>query len=582
MKMLQAILEIDSDLGPKTYSLNPDRANSFEELYVDFQLISEGGGNRYTLFLHPKQDLVVKRLEIQFEVVAQPDTRFFANGYQSWSESRLLPVDAGIPSLRTFAKPFLGHYGDGYIPGISRKSGSLHSWTYTYLTGNGGEVRFWGSVNENTGFTLFIYNSRDAALTVRKDMENLTLTHSFPALDFWTGQGEEASMFDAWASVVGRTVSSPESRRTNSSPYNWTSWHRYSNQITEDIILKNLESVAGSGLPFHYFLIDDGWQTAAGDWRSTKPEFPGGMRQIAQKIREKGLEPGLWLAPFVASAQSQLAKRNPEWLLKTPNGKPLRVGWNAHWGGWFYALDFYHPAVQDYLSGVFHIVLDQWGYGLVKLDFLFAACLLPPKGKTRGQMMHDVMAFLRQQVGERKMLASGVPLAAASDLADFCRISGDIHLSWEHKLQAFLGHRERVSTLASLRSTLSRWQLNGRCFLNEPDVFMLRREKQHLTPDQQNTLLTVNALLGGVLFTSDDVGAYTPEQRAELEDALTWRGSRIGKVKEAGEDIYQIDFEQHSQQYSAFCNLTGRQVALPVLQNGNLELLPFETIILKR
>lgn len=581
MKMLQAILEIDSDSGPKTYALNPDRTNSFGELYVDFQLINEAGGNRYTLFLHPKQDLVVQRLEIQFEFIAQPDTRFFANGYQSWSESRLLPVNARVSPLRALAKPFMGHYGDGYMPGVSGKSGSLHSWTYTYFKGKGDEVRFWGSVNEDTGFTVFIYNSRDAVLTVRKDMGNLTLTHSFPALDFWTGQGPELAMFDTWVSV-GRTVSSPTFGRTNSSPYNWTSWHRYSNQITEDIILKNLESVAGCGLPFHYFLIDDGWQTDAGDWRSTKPEFPGGMRQMAQKIREKGLAPGLWLAPFVASAPSQIAKRNPEWLLKTPNGKPLRVGWNARWGGWFYALDFYHPAVQDYLSGVFHIVLDQWGYSLVKLDYLFTACLLPPKGKTRGQMMHDVMVFLRQQVGDREMFACGVPLAAASGLADFCQIGGNIHLSWEHKLQAFLGHRERVSTLASLRSTLGRWQLNGRNFLNAPGEFMLRWEKQHLTPDQQNTLLTVNVLLGGVLFTSDDVGAYTPEQRAELEEALTWQGSRVGQVKAAGEDIYQIDFEQHDLQYTAFCNLTGRQVALPVLQNDNLALLPFETIILKR
>lgn len=580
MKMLRAILEIDSDSGPKTYGLNLDRANSFEELYVDFQLINEAGGNRYTLFLHPKRDLVVKRLEVQFEVVAQPDTRFFTNGYQSWSESRLLPVGAGIPHLRPFAKPYIGRYGDAYMPGIS----SLHSWSYTYFTGNGDEVHFWGSLNENTGFTLFMYDPRRAVLTVQKDMQNLELTHSFPAMDIWTRRGPELAMFDAWAKVK-RTVSSPEneqSKNSSGNTLNWTSGQRNSNQITEDTILKNLESVSACGLPFHYFLIDDGWQTAVGDWRSTKPGFPGGMGQLARKIREKGLEPGLWLAPFVASARSQLAKRNPEWLLKAPNGKLLRVGWNAQWGTWFYALDFYHPAVQDYLSGVFHIILDQWGYGLVKLDFLFVACLLPPKGKTRGQMMHDVMVFLRQQVGKRKMLACGVPLAAALDLADFCRTGGNIHLSWEHNLYAFLGHRERVSTLASLRSTLGRWQLNGRGFLNDPALFTLHKEKQRLNPDQQNTLLTVNALLGGVLFTSDEISAYTPEQRAELEEALSWQGSRIAKVKETGVDIYQIDFEQNGLQYSAFCNLTGRQISLPARQNGNPELMPFETIILKR
>ena len=361
----------------------------------------------------------------------------------------------------------------------------------------------------------------------------------------------------------------------NNNTLNWTSWYRYFNQITEEIIENNLESVAASGLPFRYFQIDDGWQTAVGDWRSTKPEFPGGMGQLARKIREKGLEPGLWLAPFVTSATSQLAKRNPEWLLKGPAGRPLRVGWNPLWGGWYYALNFYHPGVQDYLSGVFHIVLEQWGYALVKLDFLFAACLVPPKGKTRGQVMHDAMEFLRRQVGNRKMLACGVPLGAALGVADFCRIGGDVHLTWEHRVLAFLRHRERVSTLASLRATLGRWQLNGRGFLNDPDVFILREHRQHLSREQQNTLLTINVLLGGLLFTSDDVRAYTPEQRAELDDALVWQGSRVVSVNELEKEVYQIDFEQDGRAYSAFCNLTQRRV-----QTDRIELLPYETIVL--
>lgn len=576
--MQGASLEIESAGGSKIYDLNLRGANSFDELYVDFQEAGEQDGTRYTVFLHPKQDITVKRLEVRFAVAVSPDARFFANGYQSWSESRLWPANATLPRLRAMAKPFMGRYGDDWIGNIPRKG--LHSWTYTYLTGHQpGKIRFWGSLNESTGFTLFLYEPAAASLIVRKDLDNLRLSHSFPALDFWTGEGDEAPVFDAW---VKRTVSSlKKNQEPLKNTLNWTSWYRYFDRISEDIILQNLESVANSSLPFRYFQIDDGWQRATGDWRSVKPAFPGGMGFLARKIREKGLLPGIWLSPFVSSGASQLVKKNPDWLLKSPGGAPLRAGWNPVWGGWFYALNFYHPAVQDYLSGVFHVVLEQWGYAMVKLDFLFAACLVPPAGKTRGQVMHDAMEFLRRQLGERAMLACGVPLGSAFGHADICRIGGDAHLKWEHRLLAFFRHRERVSTLASLRSTLGRWQLNEKVFYNDPDVFILRRENQHLSPIQQNTLLTINALLGGVLFTSDDVGAYTPEQRAELDDAFGWRGSRLEQVNEVENDVYRIDFKQNGQHYSAFCNLNNRPVRLSTLVSDKPGLLPYETIVLK-
>jgi alpha-galactosidase len=331
-------------------------------------------------------------------------------------------------------------------------------------------------------------------------------------------------------------------------------------------------------LPFQHFQIDDGWQTAVGDWFSVKPSFPQGMGAMATAVRAKGLTPGLWLAPFIAAEKSELLRRHPDWVLKDAKGKPLRAGWSPMWGGWYYALDFYNTAVRDYLSGVFHQVLDKWGYELVKLDFLFAVCLAPPPGKTRGGVMWEAMEFLRNQVGNRQILACGVPLGSCFGQVDYCRIGGDIHLRWEHQLLAFLRHRERVSSIASLRSTLGRWQLQGRVFVNDPDVFILRTGEQDLSPEQQHTILTINALLGGILFTSDDPAAYTPEQRAELEAALEWRGSTVREVRELQADVFSIDIDNQGVGFKALCNLGKR----PVFLEPDLTLSPFETIILRR
>ena|GEM_PF-3606543 len=56
----------------------------------------------------------------------------------------------------------------------------------------------------------------------------------------------------------------------------------------------------------------------------------------------------------------------------------------SNWSG-FYALIFYNPEVQEYIKNVFSVILNEWGYDMVKLDFLYAVCLLPRKNKTRGQ-----------------------------------------------------------------------------------------------------------------------------------------------------------------------------------------------------
>ncbi len=573
MHFRQALLSING----KTYPLTPGRANSFDELYVDFQQVEVHGGQRYSLFLHPKQDIIVHGLEVQFDLPSPADARFFANGYQSWSESRWLPVTDSIPRLRSIARKTLGRTGDDFIPGIPP---GLHSWTYFALKADH-PVRpdiFAGSLHEQTGFTLFLYDQPNGILTVRKDVEHLQLAHSFPGLDFWvTETGVATDQFDRYCALaeIKPPVAPPA--------LGWTSRGHRATDLSVDMITKNLESVTNSGLPFTCFQIDDGWQTAVGDWRTAKPAFPGGMAGLAAAIQAKGLQPGLWMAPFVAAKDSDLVKKHPEWLLKDARGQPIRVGKNPQWGGWYYALDFYHPEVRDYLSGVFHVVCAKWGYELLNLDFLFAVCLVPPVNKTRGQVMHEAMEFLRQCVGSKQLLAGGVPLGAGFGLADYGRMGSDTYINWEQRWPAWLHHRERASTLSSLRSTLGRWQLNGRIFHNATDACSLRTNNHQLTPIQQSTVLTIQALLGSLLFMTDDLADYTPEQMAALQEALDLRGSQVHMVTELLPDVYRLDAKQAGVGYVTFCNLTQQPQSIPTNLPGLalLDLLAGETITLR-
>ena len=102
----------------------------------------------------------------------------------------------------------------------------------------------------------------------------------------------------------------------------------------------------------------------------------------------------------------------------------------------------------------------------------------------------------------------------AFGLVDYCRVSCDVSLDWDDTLLKRHIHRERVSTRQAIGNSIFRRQLNGRAFLSDPDVFFLRDENLKLSEAQKKKLYTVNALFGGVLFHSDNMSHYRPDQDA--------------------------------------------------------------------
>lgn len=592
MQFRQAVLVADD----RTYQLEPGKSNSFEPFFADFQCNPVPGehlrkeGSQYSIFLHPKQDMTVQRLEIQFDIPLSAAARFLANGYQSGSETRWLPVTGSVPRLRRPAWGYFGRYGDDLLPGIPRGSGRLHSWTYTLLNDPPGDATFLGSLDESTGFTLFLYDRAHGVLTVRRDMEGLRLSHSFPTLNFVVLHGGEKNVYDAYYQLLGMEPGPvPILERVT---IGWTS-RLHSAQLSEAVLHKNLDAFAAlyatigqpefgteetgsTGLPAAFFQIDDGWQTAVGDWLSVNSALPADMGKVAALIREKQLLPAIWLAPFVASSGSNLVKKHPDWLLKDTKNKPLRVGWNPQWAGWFHALDFYHPGVQEWLAGVFHVVCERWNFEILKLDFLFAVCLAPPPGKTRGQVMYDAVQFLMELTGEKRFHAGSIPLGAALGFVDCCRFGADIKPVWESRFQAFVRRRERAAALPALRSILHRWRLQHICQI-DPDVFVLQNDRQQLSVLQQHTVLTINVLFGNLLYTSDDIGEWSSEQIAEYSEAIALRNSLVRSVMEIQEDLYRIDFECRSDEYTAYCNLSGK-TRNPV---PDVVLSAYETIVLK-
>ena len=412
------------------------------------------------------------------------EEKLFMNGYQTWTACPELGKWArqhGVERVPKFLleKYSFDRYGDYHFVPYSGKRGESHGFSYCYFR-RGKTYRLLASLDEAPGYTIFSYDSRAAQLRIERDCAGVQHTGgSFPAFSLFFAEGTEDEVFDAWFAALGCRP------RTTRRLAGYSSWYNRYQNIDEASIQEDLNGCKTLFRAGDLFQIDDGWERKVGDWLEPDPaKFPNGLRPLADAAHESGFLAGLWLAPFVCEKESLLCKNHPDWLLQV-DGQPWCCGCN--WSS-FYALDIDHPEVQAYLKQVFDRVLQDWGFDLVKLDFLYGAAPFGNTRESRAGRMQRAMALLRSWCGDKLILGCGVPVMPAFGIADYCRVGCDVGLDWDDVWYMRLFHRERVSTKQSIGNTIFRRQLNGRAYGSDPDVFFLREENCKLTAQQKQTL----------------------------------------------------------------------------------------------
>lgn len=492
----------------------------------DVRLTISQEGDVFSALLDTTREIRIDRLRAVFECDYKESTRIFLNGYQSWTDSHEHTIHDRMPGLAHVPAPLIKkyaftQYGDYNFVRYLNEPGCLHGWSYGYLR-TGPIYQLIGSLAEDSGFTLIRTDVKRNELIIEKDCHNHNLNGTFDGLRLFLAEGNETHVFDRYFELLGVKLR-PEAKPI----FGYTSWYRHYQNISDQIIREDLEGLLSQKHKADVFQIDDGYQTAVGDWLSVDSQkFPAGMAKTAAAIREAGMLPGIWMAPLVCEETSDLFRNHKDWLALGCDGAPIKGG--SNWSG-FYVLDIYNEDVRAYLREVFRTVTQDWGYGLLKLDFLYAVCIEPRRDKTRGQIMADAMTFLREIAGDAFILGCGVPLASAFGRVDYCRIGCDVSLDWNDKPHMRLTHRERVSTRNTILDSVFRRQLNGRAFLNDPDVFLLREEQNQMTAEQRICLAEINALCGSVLFTSDNAANYSEDQMKILD--------RIMRLRTGGEVV---------------------------------------------
>lgn len=548
---------------------------------VKLRFVNKNG--RFALALFPDKKLTVNQIKLSgsLDVPKKRKTRYFLNGWQSWTDSREYSrgnKEKTVGRMPKFINKKYGFesYGDYNFYGPKLTKGNFHGWTYAYgrlgdqfdFIGslselNGREESLFSEVPKSYAFALIEFFTKENRFEVYADSFRMEYEIDSPVqmMDLVFLSGTEDGVFNNYFETAA--IEKPKS----SPVMGWTSWYDFYQNISEDCLFENIKGVSEiPDSPFSVFQIDDGYEPFVGDWLSVdEKKFPSGLEPVVKAAKEKGMKTGIWFAPFSAEKKSGLFKEHPDWFCKAPvkegseKQKPVLCGCN--WSG-FYALDIYNEEVRQYITRICRHFIDDLGFTLLKIDFLYSACLVSRKDKTRGQVMHDAMVFFREASKGAELLGCGVPLGSAFGLVDYCRIGTDVSLSWDDKAYMRLCHRERPSTKNTILNSLYRRQLDGRAFLNDPDVFLLRTYNEKLGVTRKYLLSSVNALSGSLVFTSDNPASYDEGQRRELERVEKLMKARIISVESRGNKI--------SVKYDPLDGTNGEKILRFNSKNGNI------------
>ena len=139
------------------------------------------------------------------------------------------------------------------------------------------------------------------------------------------------------------------------------------------------------------FVLDDGWfgnrcdeHRALGDWYDNIEKTGGGLKHLADKIREIGLDFGIWVEPEMISEDSDLFRKHPEFAMRVPGREPTRLRWQL-------CLNLADEKVQNYVVRVISDVIARSGATYVKWDY--NRTLTDPFGKgiPQGEYFHRYM-----------------------------------------------------------------------------------------------------------------------------------------------------------------------------------------------
>lgn len=548
----------------------------------DVKLTHEWTGNlcRSSIKNVSAKPQVIKEVVLfDFQHGLAPDTEILAEGFQK------LAMLGG-----TLATPQdLGSYPDRTHYKIPEPEGLRTAYGMFTARPAGGDRLLLASTSCNRFISRFSFDK--SRLRVSFDCENLTLEpgQAWQLEEFIAISGpDREKLYDQ----LGSAVQKNHKRLEHDIPAGWCSWICFGPEVTAKNVSDVTQWIAQNEPRLKYIQIDDGYQPWMGDWLETGKAFGGGVRNVLKEIKDKGLEPAIWVAPFIASPQSELFKQHPDWFVKDADGKPLpsdKIGFGGWRQGPWYALDGTHPEAQKHLTHVFKTMREEWGVTYFKLDANYWGAMHGgvhyDKKATRIDAYRRGMEAVLKGSGDAFILGCNHPLWPSFGLIHGSRASMDIAPNWKS-----------FRTIAK-ENMYRAWQ-NGRFWWNDPDTILLNDIKlsdavanTQLGPDGKPIISNLKIsedefrfhatsiyASGGMILSGDDLTKITPEHAKILKKMLPPTGVaarfenenfEVGEIQLKDETVYAV-FNPGDQAAKRVVKLKGKVALTEKLTDADL------------
>ncbi|MFC7293032.1 alpha-galactosidase [Hirschia litorea] len=154
--------------------------------------------------------------------------------------------------------------------------------------------------------------------------------------------------------------------RGKARPVHYNTWEAVYFDHSEEKLIAIAEKAAEMGV--ERFVLDDGWfgsrrsdKSGLGDWFVSADIYARGLQPLADKVRDLGMEFGIWFEPEMVNPDSDLFRKHPDWVLEAPGVEqiPFRDQ---------YVLDLTKDDVFQYLFNTISDIVKTLNVAYVKWD----------------------------------------------------------------------------------------------------------------------------------------------------------------------------------------------------------------------
>ncbi len=116
------------------------------------------------------------------------------------------------------------------------------------------------------------------------------------------------------------------------------------------------------------YVLDDGWfgarrndHAGLGDWVVSPDAWPDGLHPLVNRVKELGMQFGLWFEPEMVNMDSDVARAHPEWVMQPGGRLPVESRFQQ-------VLNLSIPGAFDHVLGQMSEVLATYAIDYVKWD----------------------------------------------------------------------------------------------------------------------------------------------------------------------------------------------------------------------